>query len=106
MVLVRRLLRLRAAWCGVYDSRCAAAWARRRTSSVTLRLRFNARDTVATDTAASRATSLMLLVIAVSNSPGGTLAMECKRLHDDFKTRPTRSTQDCANFLYNPLIYI
>lgn len=63
-------------------------------------------DTVATDTAASRATSLMLLVIAVSNSPGGTLAMECKRVHDDFKTRPTRSTQNCANFLYNPLIYI
>lgn len=48
----------------------------------------------------------MLLVIVVSNSPGGTLAMECKRVHDDFKKRPTRSTQDCANFLYNPLIYI
>src|SRR2546422_8927612 len=62
MVLVCRVLRLRAAGCGEWPRRSATARTRRPVASVTRRLRLCARETVATETPAARATSLIVTI--------------------------------------------
>src|SRR5205085_1364680 len=65
MAWVRLVIRLRAAPLGQYLRRPATSWTSARVSSETSSLSLNTRDTVATETPASRATSLML---AMENS--------------------------------------
>ena len=62
-VWVRRVIRLRAAEEGVKRSCSAAAFTRWRVSGVTFSAPLSARDTVATDTPAARATSLIVVAM-------------------------------------------
>ena len=78
MVSVRRVIRLRAAPEGLKRKSRAAAKMRALVSGRTLSAPFMARDTVATDTPAARATSLM-----VAGMGRGLLGSKsCKGLHD------------------------
>ena len=60
MVLVRFVMRLRAAPWGEYRRRPATSRMRCRVDSLTGPLSLKTRETVATDTSASRATSLIV----------------------------------------------
>src|SRR5690606_41680639 len=62
MVLVRPVMRLRAVPCGAYPSRPATSQTCTRVSSRTRSLPVYTRETVATETPAARATSLIVIM--------------------------------------------
>jgi hypothetical protein len=89
MVRVRRVISMRAAACGMYCRRSAAARMRWLVSAVTPLPPFMARDTEATDTLAARATSLMVAELMWLSSPAMGECVETlplrqrKRFHGD-----------------------